>query len=314
MFAEVWKMHKRIDISTSLRHVTRHILYFMCFLFIIGCKPKSTITNLETYTYLDDYSQTIQVPISPQRVVSTSPAVTEIIYAIHAEDLLVGRTDFCLYPSEAENIESIGGISNLNIEKVASLHPDLIISGSMIPQKTIEHLVAMGIPTACVIEQPQFDGLFDNIAKIGKLTGHQKQADSLIATLKQKLEDNLHRDNRSGNGTSPTCYYVVGYGNAGNFTAGGNTFINDIIALAGGRNIAAGIKGWNYSIEALIKEDPDYIIIRSEDSASFVHTKPYNKLSAVREGHVIGIDGGTIDLQVPRNISAVVRLRERISQ
>ena len=65
-----------------------------------------------------DYQQTVEVPVSPTRIVSTSPAVTEIIYALGAEKLLVGRTDFCVYPPEAESIESIGGISNLNVEKI----------------------------------------------------------------------------------------------------------------------------------------------------------------------------------------------------
>ena len=108
-------------------------------------------------------------------------------------------------------------------------------------------------------------------------------------------------------------YYVVGFGASGNFTAGGNTFINDIIRMAGGRNIAEDVEGWSYSLEALVKEDPDYIIVRREDSAAFCAMKPYNTLDAVREGHVIGIESGTMDLQVPRNIDAILYLRERMN-
>ena len=110
-----------------------------------------------------------------------------------------------------------------------------------------------------------------------------------------------------------TAYYVVGFGAGGNFTAGGNTFINDIIRMAGGRNIAEGIEGWSYSLEALMKEDPDYIIVRREDSAAFCDMKPYNRLSAVKNGHVIGIVSGTLDLQVPRNIDAILYLRKRMN-
>ena len=105
---------------------------------------------------------------------------------------------------------------------------------------------------------------------------------------------------------------MVGYGAGGNFTAGGNTFINDIIRMAGGRNIAADVEGWSYSLEALVKEDPDYIIVRREDSAAFCGMKPYNRLSAVQQGRLIGIVSGTFDLQVPRNIDAILYLRQRI--
>ena len=112
----------------------------------------------------------------------------------------------------------------------------------------------------------------------------------------------------------PKVYYVVGFGPTGNFTAGGNTFINDIIRMAGGRNIAEEVEGWNYSLEALMQENPDYIIVRREDSAAFCGMKPYNTLDAVRKGHVIGIVSGTLDLQVPRNIDAILYLRQRMKQ
>ena len=108
----------------------------------------------------------------------------------------------------------------------------------------------------------------------------------------------------------PTVYYVVGYGAGGNFTAGGDTFINDLIAIAGGRNIAAGVQGWSYSLEALMDQNPDYIIIRREDSAAFCNTAPYSRLDAVRQGRVVAIESATIDLQIPRNIQCVRRLRE----
>lgn len=264
-------------------------------------------------SYTDDYQHTALIPVSPQRVVSTSPAVTEIVYALNAEDLLVGRTDFCVYPPEARGIPTIGGISNLNVEKIASLEPDLVISGSMIPQKSTLQLDRMGIPLVCVIEKQHFDGLYENIAKIGQLVGRTHEADSLISRLKgqaaalgtQPGNDSLNR---------PGVYYVVGFGASGNFTAGGNSFINDLITMAGGRNIAADINGWSYSLEALMQENPDFIIIRKEDSATFCRTAPYNQLSAVQQGRVIAIESGMIDLQVPRNLQAISFIKQRLNE
>ena len=263
----------------------------------------------DTTTVNDDYGRTVQVPVSPTRIVSTSPAVTEIIFALGAEDLLVGRTDFCTYPPQAINIESIGGISNLNNEKILTLNPDLVISGSMIPKKNTDQLAQMGVPTVCVIEQHRFDGLYDNIAKIGNLIGRPETADSLVLHLQKEIMELPRPDD----GDRPSVYYVVGFGSSGNFTAGGDSFINDIITMAGGRNIAANMEGWSFSLESLMQSDPDYIIIRKEDAATFCHTSPYDRLSAVKEGRVIAIESGMIDLQVPRNIEAVKIISQSLS-
>ena len=275
--------------------------------------PQQQAATTDTVT--DDYGRTVVIPAHPQRVVSLSPAVTEIIYALGADSLLVGRTDFCEYPAEALQIPTIGGISNLNIEKILSLNPDLVISGSMVGKKATDQMDQMGTPMVCVIEKPRFEALYDNIRAIGRLVGKEKEADSLVESLKWKVERLLADTSLSAfNSQLSTCYYVVGFGPTGNFTAGGNTFINDIIRMAGGRNIAEKVEGWNYSLEALMQENPDYIIVRREDSAAFVDMKPYNRLSAVKNGHVIGIVSGTLDLQVPRNIDAVLYLRQRMSE
>lgn len=273
----------------------------------------------------DDYGRTIVVPAHPQRVVSLSPAVTEILFAIGADSLLAGRTDFCVYPDEAAQIPSIGGISNLNIEKILSLNPDLVISGSMVGKKVTDQMDQMGTPMVCVIEKPHFDALYDNIRTIGNLVGKTHEADSLCNKLMDETRALTNGDkgdtpspqadeSKENCQTVPTVYYVVGFGAGGNFTAGGNTFINDIIKMAGGRNIAEEVTGWNYSLEALVQNDPDFIIVRREDSAAFCSMKPYNRLRAVREGRVIGIVSGTLDLQVPRNIDAVLYIRKRMSE
>ncbi len=287
------------------------LIALLSLVLLIACgHTNNQAGQTSSLTVTDDYGRTVVVPAHPHRVVSLSPAVTEIIYALGADSLLVGRTDFCVYPPEASDIPSIGGISNLNIERILSLDPDLVICGSMVGKKVTDQMDAMGTPMVCVIEKPKFEALYDNILAIGKLIGKEDEADSLNALLHDRVSQ-LEMEHLTTNVKS--CYYVVGFGAGGNFTAGGNTFINDIIRMAGGRNIAENMEGWSYSLEALIKEDPDFIIVRREDSAAFCNMKPYNRLQAVREGHVIGIESGTFDLQVPRNIDAILYLRKRMN-
>lgn len=286
-------------------------LFFILFglLVFVACQSSdSASANVETDTVIDDYARQVAVPIHPKRIVSTSPAVTEILFALGAGNLLQGRTDFCTYPPEAADIPSIGGISNLNVEHVLSLSPDLIISGSMVPQKSVEQLEKMGVPLVCVIEKPTFEGLYENISMIGHLIGHEKEADSLNRQLKSQVAQlSIPSEN-----DRPSAYYVVGFGASGNYTAGGNTFVNDILHMAGCNNIAADMQGWSYSLEKLIQQDPDYIVIRAEDAESFCKMPPYNRLKAVRQGQVIAIESGWIDLQVPRNINALNLINQKV--
>lgn len=289
----------------------RRSRYFLFLILILttltSCHNNATTNEADsTYCFLDDYGRECTVPLHPQRIVSVSPAVTEIIFALGADELLVGRTDYCVYPKEVQRIESIGGISNLNIEKILSLHPDLVISGSMVPEATADHLVSMGVAIPCIPEKEHFTGLYDNIEKIGQLIDRKEAAQKLIALLKEEVAACGEIDTNA----SKTAYYAVGFGKAGNFTAGGNTFINDILKMAGLKNIASDITGWNISLEALMDANPDYIIIRKEDKEAFCKMSPYNTLKAVVQGHVIPIESGMIDLQSPRNIEAIRIIRE----
>ena len=314
---------KKKSFVLSLPFTPFHFLSLLLILLLTACghSGNQAFKQSSNNTVTDDYGRTVVVPAQPQRVVSLSPAVTEIIYALGAQDILVGRTDFCEYPPEAQTIPSIGGISNLNIEKILSLNPDLVISGSMVGKKVTDQMDQMGTPMVCVIEKPHFEALYDNIAAIGRLVGKEHEADSLNALMRERvnalIEDTTgltHSHTNTLTHSIPKVYYVVGFGPAGNFTAGGNTFINDIIRMAGGQNIAEDVEGWSYSLEALVDADPDYIIVRREDSAAFCSMKPYNTLSAVRQSRVIGVVSGTFDLQVPRNIDAILYLRQRMKQ
>jgi len=275
-----------------------------------GCKQHGQADPTpKTYIFTDDYGREVEVPSSPVRIVSVSHSVTEIMFALGAGDLLVGRTDFCTYPPEVEEIPSIGGITNMNIEQILSLSPELVLSSSMVQQKNVQQLEKMGVPFVSIIEKQQFDGLFGNIEKIGQLIDRKEAADSLNKVLHKELNNVL--DSLGEIDNPKTAYYVVGFGAGGNFTAGGNTFINDIITMAGGKNIAGDVEGWSYSLETLMQKDPEFIIIRTEDSATFCKTQPYNRLSAVKKGNVITIESGKLDIQGPRNIEAIKILAAR---
>ena len=304
-------MRIRQTIKTSIRFGLGIVMIAVA---TIGCQHNTnTGTNASGYyTYTDDYNRTVKVPNNPKRIVSISPAITEVIYALGADDKLVGRTDFCNYPPQVDSVESIGGISNFSIEKLLALKPDLVLIGSMVNENTVNLITNTGITLVTVREKNHFEALFDNIEKIGLLCGHHDEAINLNDSLRKKVELVTSQIDTSAS-NKPTVYYVVGYGKGGNFTAGGNTFINDIFEICGLSNIAKDITGWNYSVEALLEADPDYILIRKEDMANFINTKPYTYLSAVKQGKVIPIESAYIDLQVPRNVDGLVYIYNSIT-
>ena len=128
---------------------------------------------------------------------------------------------------------------------------------------------------------------------------------------KKVCQEQLHKVKMPLKNHSQTAYYVVGYGKSGNFTAGGNSYINDILNMSGLKNVAEDLAGWEYGLEALIEADPDYIIIRKEDSLSFCQMEPYTMLKAVKNGKVIAIESGMIDIQTPRNLEAIELLTQK---
>ena len=112
----------------------------------------------------------------------------------------------------------------------------------------------------------------------------------------------------------PRVYYVVGFGEAGDFTAGGDTFIGTIIEMAGGDNVAKDLQGWQYSLEKLIEQDPDIIICSKyyDAKAGIEQAQGYKDLRAVKEGRLLEIDNNLLDRQGPRLADGLEELAKLI--
>ncbi|MBQ0016291.1 MAG: ABC transporter substrate-binding protein, partial [Bacteroidales bacterium] len=301
--------YRKRSIRTAMK-LSSFVITIACCLLLGACSGNGG-GNAGSGEYEDDYGRCVVVPQKPSRIVSLSPSITEIIFSLDAGDLLVGRTDYCDYPPQVSQIPSVGGISNLSIEHVVSLMPDLVISGSMVSKKNVEALERMGIPVVCVIEKHSFDGLYQNVRSVGQLIGKQDAAEALCIQMDNQLRL-INEKWPMPDNFRPSIYYAIGFGSSGNFTAGGNSYINDMLTLAGGRNIAADVEGWSYSVELLMSQNPDYIVIRKEEAETFCKTRPYTSLSAVRNNRVIPIPSGWMDGLAPRNFKAIEAIRKVI--
>lgn len=275
-------------------------LFFAC-----GNKTAKSGVGEETISFKDYYGREVAVKTDPRRVVSLSPGITELLFDLQVGDRLAGRTNYCLYPEEAKKIPSVGGISDANIEMIMAKKPDVVFTASMITKQMVEKMTSSGLCVVCLPERKKVADVYETVAFLGKVFRKEKLADSLIDNMKKEIA-NITSSIPSGK--KPTVYYVAGFGDTGDFTSGGDTFIDDIITLSGGENIAKHIKGWSISKEEIFKQQPEYIIVRQEDLETFKTTAPYNKLKAVKENKILGIESSITDCQSLRTPQAIKQI------
>ena len=287
----------------------KKIVLFLCVsLLLFACNRQKKESEDVFFKGKDSYQREVVLQHEPLRVVSFSQAVTEAIFLLHAEDKLVGISQFCDYPPETQNIPKVGDLININVENVLQQRPDLVIVGSIVSDKTVQQFEKAGIPVYCLKEEQRIDDLPRLIRTTGVLLNRNEAADSLARFYQQKIADYKAQACQS----QKSVYYVVGFGATGDYTAPGNTFIHDIITLAGGRNIGETLTTWSVSREYLFQQDPDCIFIRDEDFDTFCHTAPYNQLSAVKKGHAYPIPSSSIDNLCPRNFQVIDEMARKL--
>lgn len=274
----------------------------------IGCHSPKTNQKEVFFTWEDSYNRHIELAKAPERIVSISPAITEVMFLVGAQDKLVGVSDFCNYPPETEKITKVGGMHNINFEQLLSLHPDVVLIGSMISQKDVDAIEKMGIPVICIVEESSLDGMAEMMEVIGKITQCEEKGNAEATQWKERIAE--LKANAPNPEDRKCVYYVVGFGDGGDFTAPKNTHIQEIIELAGARNAGDSLTGWNISREYLFKVNPDIIVVRQEDKDAFVSRHPYTQLDAVKNGKVYPIESGWIDVVSLRNMQAVDYIRE----
>ncbi len=289
----------------NIRFIT--LLLIGLSLLFVACHSPKTEQQGTFFTWEDSYNRHVELASPPQCIVSISPAITEVMFLVGAQDKLIGVSDFCKYPPETEKITKIGGMHNINFEVLLSLHPDVVLIGSMISQQDVETIEKMGIPVICIVEESSLEGMAEMMEVIGKITQCEEKGNAEAAKWRERIAE--LKTNAPDPESRKCVYYVVGFGDGGDFTAPKNTHIQEIIELAGARNAGDSLTGWNISREYLFKVDPDIIVVRQEDKDAFVSRYPYTLLNAVKNNHVYPIESGWIDVVSLRNMQAVDYIR-----
>ncbi len=261
--------------------------------------------------FTDSNEREIVFEEAPERILSTAPNITETMFALGAEDKLVGRTDYCDYPVEASSIDSIGSLTEVNIEKITELEPDVVIAASFFKEENIKKLEALGIKVAVVISQEDFEGAYENIRNIALLANKEEKAEEIIKDMQDKVS---YVKASVKSEAVKSVYYIVGYGDYGDYTATGDTFIGKMLEIAGGENIAKDATGWKFSLEKLVEADPDIVISENDEAtmSGLQEANGYKDLTAIKNGNLYGVDKDMVSRMGPRLADGLLQIAKVI--
>lgn len=264
----------------------------------------NSITKIKDFTF-PIKEEKYQVTKTSKRIVSLAPGVTEKLYDLGVISYLVGRTDYCIYPSQVANIPSIGTMFSPNIEKIIELKPTLVIAETHFNEKVLNKLREAGIEVFAINSPNNFNEMYDFIKKLGFITGENYQARAIVGSLKNKVDRTkfVLKDVK----TKPKAYYAIGAG-MGDYTAGQDTFIAELIRTAGGINVGDQVKGWTFSLEKLIESNPNVIFGPKYSIDTMTTNNSYKGLSAIKNKNYFVVDENIFNLSGPRLINEGLKI------
>ncbi|MDR1419852.1 MAG: cobalamin-binding protein [Treponema sp.] len=260
----------------------------------------------------DALGRTFTVPPGgAERIVSLSPAVTEILFAAGAGERVVGVTEYCDYPPEARERVSVGGFAGatVSVERIAALESDLVIVSADMHGRILGLLEDIGIPSFA-LEPRNFDDVFAAIRTVGILSGCRAGAEETVQIMEGKLGDAALL--RSGK-ERPAVYWELSEDPL--ISAGKDSFVNEALERAGGRNIFGDLDAaWPLvSAEEVLLRRPEWILTGDDrrpvpDAAFFARRPGWADIPAVREGRVVLVNAGRLYRYGPRLADAVLEI------
>jgi iron complex transport system substrate-binding protein len=279
---------------------------------LLSCTPQSPPGNI-----VDGLGRKVTINTVPQRIVSLAPSNTEILFALGLGDKVVGDTEYCNYPEAAKTKPKVGGFSTVDIEKVVSLRPDLVLATRIHDKTIIPALENLGI-TVVALTPGSLNEVLDSIKLVGKITGQDKEAAELIKNLGTRIEEITDKTQNLSPEQRPRVFYVTWHDPL--WTAGTGTLSNDVISQAGGQNIASDITGdKTIDLETVISRDPEVIIVSvgmgTGEDLPWQYIKAESRLKntqALLNDRVYKIDGDLIHRPGPRVVEALEEMTQFI--
>jgi ABC-type Fe3+-hydroxamate transport system substrate-binding protein len=239
----------------------------------------------------DEAGRKVTLPDHVHRIVCLTPSITDTVYAIGAGADVVGVTDYTLYPPEARQKPSIGGVLRPSLERIAVLHPDVAIGiASFNDAETIRGIERLGIPVF-LVNASGLAGLYNSIAAIGRALARESEASALVARLRQR--EQAVRSQAAAVAQHPSVFLAISLDPC--ITAGRRAFITELLSAAGARSVTDDLQQeWvHLNIEAIIPRKPAFILVLQDAPFGLQEMREHagwRSLEAVRRGRVLRID------------------------
>jgi iron complex transport system substrate-binding protein len=254
------------------------------------------------YFVIDQADRRVDIPERLSRIVSLAPSVTEMIYSLGKEKLLVGATQYSNHPEAAKNLPRVGSYVRLDIEKIVALKPDLCIAikdGN--PEHTVKKIESFNIPVY-VIDPRNLNDIINIVGIFGKILAAEQQSTLLINEMRRRLRNIQTKIATVSH--RPKVFFQIDA--APIITVGNDTFIHELITLAGGINVAAGPEPYpRYNWEQVLMLQPEIALVASmagghtpeELKAGWMQ---WPQIPAVKQNRIHVVDADLIDRPTPR--------------
>ena len=237
----------------------------------------------------DDFGNAVRegTPAKPARIVSLSPATTELLFALGAGRRLVGRTHWDTYPEAARAVPDLGNGIRPNVEAVLATHPDLVVLyASTDDRPAADAIRAAGVPVIA-LKMDRIADFFRAVDLLGGATGQRVRARTVGDSVQRTL-DRVRAATRALD--APTVFWHVW--DAPIYTIGAGSYMDELVTIAGARNVYADLTGVSppVAMEDIVRRDPKYILAGPEGAATIRAAAAWQSVRAVREGRVLVVD------------------------
>ncbi len=277
--------------------------------------PPASATAPSKIEVTDEVGRRVSIPVPVRRIVSLAPNLTETVYALGADDRLVGVTDYCDYPPEAKQKTRVGGAVNPSIEQIVALKPDLVLAQAitMNRRETVETLERLGIAVYSA-NSHSVEGILESTRHIAEVISTTEQSDVLLKTLRVRLDELKRR--LAGRALRRVLFVVW---SDPLVSIGRQTFIADAIRLAGAESVVDTEQDWpRLSLEEVVHQQPEFLIFASSHSETVRTTveelseRPgWRGLDAIRNRR-IAVISDAINRPAPRLVEALEDLARQL--
>jgi iron complex transport system substrate-binding protein len=273
--------------------------------------PSPTPVPAFPATLTDDEGTAVTLPAAPQKIVSLTPAATEILFALGAGPRVVATTDFDDYPPAAVKLPHVASFTAVDVEKIVGLNADLVIAGgnSFNPPEAIARLRSLKIPVL-VVYAPDVPGVLKDISLIGAAIGLAAPAAAMTTTMQAGFD----AVSAATSGLpKPRTFYELDTSTGPIYTVADASFTEQMIGLAGGDPITTGSKtDFSIPLEKLIKADPELILLGDAAygvTADQVKARTgWNVMTAVKTGAIRPVNDIVITRPGPRLVEGLREL------